>query len=90
MTAVAVPEFPPLCATLAARMFTPFTVTAEIVFVEVSSPPDKLPPDAVVVDAPAPCDAVTLIVFPFCAVSFVLETKVMLLPPLTYTDENSL
>ena len=69
---VAVPELPPLCTTLALKIFTPLTVIAEIVFVDVSSPPVRLPPEALVVEAPPTCEVVTPIASPFCATSFVL------------------
>ena len=76
---VAVPELPPLCTTLALKMLTPFTFISEIVFVDVSSPPVKVPPDALVVEAPPPCEVVTPIASPFCAASFVRERNLILL-----------
>ena len=51
-TAVAVPLFPPVCETFPESILTPATLIAEIVFIEVSSPPCKLPAVADAVDAP--------------------------------------
>ena len=60
----------------------PATLIADIVFMEASSPPDKLPDVIDALDAPEMLEEVPYIAFPFSEAVFILLTKLTLLPDL--------